>query len=166
MYELTSHVVCGGGFAAQDRSERLSVVPCPASRVAAWDLPHCPEAASAARRLARLVLRGWDVDLEAAEAVLLTVSELVTNAVEHARPPLTLHLACPDGSAAVRVEVSDGGPSATSGDWVASCEPDEHGRGGQIVDFLAADRGTRTGDEHATNWADLALSVETLTGTV
>jgi hypothetical protein len=39
-----------------------------------------------------LLLTQWSVAEDAADSVLLTVSELVTNAVEHARPPLNFGL--------------------------------------------------------------------------
>ncbi|MEC4020569.1 ATP-binding protein [Streptomyces sp. H27-D2] len=68
-----------------------------------------PEAASRARRVAGAFLRSRtpDVDAEFAEAVLLVVSELVTNAVRHAGgASCSLGLAVrPDG---VAVSVADG----------------------------------------------------------
>ncbi len=49
-----------------------------------WTLPGAPASAGHARRLVRRVLSsgGWDVDVDVA---VLLVSEVVTNAVLHAR---------------------------------------------------------------------------------
>lgn len=64
-----------------------------------------PESVAAARRLASDVARSWDLGLLADDLVLV-VSELVTNAVLHARTPLEVTLEqLADG---VRVEVRDG----------------------------------------------------------
>ncbi len=72
------------------------------------DLGNCPETAGRARHLADEFLRGLEpaVQQEAIDAVLLVVSELVTNAVRHAGgPSCSLHLsACPE---AIAVAVSD-----------------------------------------------------------
>ncbi|WP_329392748.1 ATP-binding protein [Streptomyces lydicus] len=73
------------------------------------DLRSCPEGAGRARHLAAEFLRGLEPPLypEDIEAVVLVVSELVTNAVRHAEgPSCALHLsACPE---AIAVAVSDG----------------------------------------------------------
>jgi anti-sigma regulatory factor (Ser/Thr protein kinase) len=70
-------------------------------------LPLEPRTAGAARDLVRTSLADWDL-LALVDDVLLVVSELVTNAVLHARPPLALTLACESG--AVELAVSDGDP--------------------------------------------------------
>ncbi|TJZ44501.1 ATP-binding protein [Streptomyces piniterrae] len=121
----------------------------------AWPLPHRPEAVRAARSIAREVLALWKVTPEVADVAVLVVSELVTNAVEHASPPLTLHLSRVPGDGAVHVEVTDGGPAATEGDWAASCAEGERGRGLTIIDTVAAAHGDHWQTGHATHWADL-----------
>ncbi|MFF8848258.1 ATP-binding protein [Streptomyces sp. NPDC015127] len=88
--------------------------------------------------------------------MLLVVSELVTNAIEHALPPLRLHLAVDEGNHAVRVEVTDGGPAGREGAWAASCEPDEHGRGMKIVDRIALAHGVRVHSNGSLRWAVLS----------
>ncbi|WP_243639799.1 ATP-binding protein [Streptacidiphilus pinicola] len=123
-----------------------------------WTLPHHPEAAGIARRLTLAALRAWNVGEEAANQVVLAVSELVTNAVEHALPPVALHLAQPCGHRLLRIEVTDGGPARQPGAWTSSCEPDEHGRGSMIVDFMAAAHGTRLTGSRTTHWADLPVA--------
>lgn len=89
----------------------------------AWPLSHHPEAAGEARKITKEVLARWKVAEEAADSVLLTVSELVTNAVEHAQPPLNLELSRDPGTRRVHIEVADGGPAATDGDWAAAAVP-------------------------------------------
>lgn len=122
-----------------------------------WALPHRPQAAGAARGIARSVLGGWGVGEEAADQVLLVVSELVTNALEHALPPLVLHLDRV-GEDTMHVEVEDGGPAAVEGAWTASCSDDEHGRGSGIIDLLATAHGAQSYPGGAMHWADLPLT--------
>jgi anti-sigma regulatory factor (Ser/Thr protein kinase) len=124
----------------------------------AWPLAHCPEAVGEARQVAKEVLAQWRVAEEAADSVLLTVSELVTNAVEHAQPPLNIELSRDPGARRVRIEVSDGGPAATDGDWAASCADGEHGRGLTIIDHLTAAHGDCQEPGHVTHWADVTTA--------
>ncbi|MCX5233236.1 ATP-binding protein [Streptomyces sp. NBC_00233] len=97
----------------------------------------------------------FDAELDG-DAVLLVVSELVTNAVEHAAPPLALHLHRERAGSRVWVGVTDGGPAVQEGAWTASCADDEHGRGLTIVDTLAESHGTRTHSSGTTHWARIA----------
>lgn len=50
------------------------------------DLASGPFAVRRGRRYASLVLTDWDVDIDTVDVALLIVSELLTNAVRHARP--------------------------------------------------------------------------------
>ncbi|OKI02127.1 ATP-binding protein [Streptomyces sp. CB02923] len=89
-------------------------------------LENCPEAAAVARDVAGDFLKGLGPppDRDAADAVVLVVSELVTNAVRHTRTrSCTLSLAA--GPGAVTVGVTDSSP-------VPPCErnPDVRGEGG------------------------------------
>jgi anti-sigma regulatory factor (Ser/Thr protein kinase) len=70
-------------------------------------LPSEPRTAGAARDLVRERFAQWDL-VPLVDDVLLVVSELVTNAVLHARPPVTLSLACESGT--VELAVADGDP--------------------------------------------------------
>ncbi|MET7974246.1 ATP-binding protein [Streptomyces mirabilis] len=121
----------------------------------AWPLAHRPEAAGEARKITKRVLTRWRIADETADSVLLTVSELVTNAVEHAQPPLNLDLSRDPGTRRVHIEISDGGPAATDGDWAASCTRGEHGRGLEIIDQLTAAHGDRQEPAHVIHWADV-----------
>ncbi|WP_406053520.1 ATP-binding protein [Streptomyces sp. NBC_01077] len=114
-------------------------------------LDHRPQAVRTARHAAQAVLDEWQV---ASDAVLLVVSELVTNAVEHAAPPLALHLHRERTGSRVWVGVTDGGPVETEGTRTTSRADDEHGP--TIVDTLAETHGTRTHPSGTTHWARIA----------
>ncbi len=85
--------------------------------------------------------------------VVLAVSELVTNAVLHARPPFHLRAACSDKE--VLVEVTDRTllrPRRQRPD-----DDDEHGRGLNIVQVLATSWGTRRAEAGKAVWCAFAL---------
>ncbi|GAA2595037.1 ATP-binding protein [Streptomyces tubercidicus] len=86
------------------------------------------------------------------------VSELVTNAVEHARPPLALHLCRENSGLRVWVGITDGGPSARGGAWTSSCAHDEHGRGLAIIEALAAAHGADRHGGGTMHWARLPVA--------
>jgi anti-sigma regulatory factor (Ser/Thr protein kinase) len=106
---------------------------------------------------ALLVGRGWDDD-HIAEAQLV-VSELVTNAVCHALPPVALHLVVhtapsadgptPARPGSLHIRVTDGGPDLRRTD---SRPADEHGRGTDIVSVLSSRHGSACGG----HWAALS----------
>ncbi|MBD0842176.1 ATP-binding protein [Streptomyces sp. TRM68416] len=104
------------------------------------------------RRLAHDFLARLCVPPSAREDALLIISELVTNAVVHARPPAALRVRC-TRCGALRIEVTDGGshtPRPSRRD-----SEDEHGRGMFIVAALAARHGTVTRERGAMRWAEL-----------
>ncbi|MFJ9969000.1 ATP-binding protein [Streptomyces avermitilis] len=120
-----------------------------------WPLEHRPEAAADARRITRTCLDAWHIDPDGEDAVLLVVSELVTNAVEHAQAPVHLHLHRTEAGSRIWIGVSDAGPAERDGAWTRSCAPNEHGRGLNVVKALAEHHGTHTwqGTGHTTHWA-------------
>lgn len=63
----------------------------------------------------------------------------MTNAVQHALPPVAMSLRRTAGD--VRLEVSDGGPAPQRGEWAAGCDEEEHG--------------SRADAHGITHWADL-----------
>ncbi|MER7403403.1 ATP-binding protein [Streptomyces sp. NPDC000070] len=85
-------------------------------------LPREPESAGAARRLVCVALAAWGLDDLAGDGALI-VSELVSNAVRHAR------------CRSVRVTV-------TRPELREPCTGDESGRGLMLVGALAKDWGT------------------------
>ncbi|MGW7578429.1 ATP-binding protein [Streptomyces sp. NPDC054765] len=65
-----------------------------------------PESAATARRLVRTALAAWDME-ELADDGALVVSELVTNAVRHARSEVIRLVVSRPGPATVRIGVVD-----------------------------------------------------------
>ncbi len=119
-------------------------------------LHHDARAPGTARGIATDTVSNWNVDGDAVDTVALLVSELVTNAVEHAAPPLTLHLHREHVGNRIWIGVTDGGPAASEGSWVSSCDKDEHGRGIDIIEAMADASGVQVADGHVTHWARLA----------
>ncbi|MER5833970.1 SpoIIE family protein phosphatase [Streptomyces sp. NPDC002130] len=122
-----------------------------AFHVAAWDVPPDTAAVAVARKNACRQLTEWD--LEACAFVTeLVVSELVTNAIRHAEPPIELRLIY---DRSLICEVSDG--STTAPHMRRARTYDEGGRGLLLVAQTCQGWGAR----HTTNgkviWAEQAL---------
>lgn len=119
-------------------------------------LKHDRSAPAAARRATRDALAGrsgWHE--ERVYQAMLVASELVTNAVTHARPPITLRLELARSpEERLRIQVTDGGadPARRTPRPAGEC-----GRGLVVVTTLAR-RGGVTDDEasgRSTRWAEL-----------
>jgi DNA-binding NarL/FixJ family response regulator len=118
------------------------------------DLPRDLVSVREARRFVRSTLEQWGAP-DAEDAALLVVSELVTNAITHARSDCRLQLS--RTSAAVRIEVVDGGFGTP--DPLPPSPTGEHGRGMHIVSTLALAWGTEQLDGGGkVVWAELPLS--------
>src|SRR5690242_12551251 len=91
-------------------------------------VPPVPGAVSAVRRRTAAVLADWSVCPHLVEDALLVVSELVTNALLHARPPAVLRLSWVqgEGGRALRIEVTDAGPALPVSRSLIGVDPDEH----------------------------------------
>src|SRR5690606_4543745 len=102
-------------------------------RRAGWEVWRLPDAVGHARRFTARTLRSWGVR-EDADAVLLAVSELVTNALVHTQGPVRLDLT--QTGDRLRVAVSDSSPRTpvkdSSGDWEAT-----GGRGIMLVEAVS-----------------------------
>ncbi|MFD5788550.1 ATP-binding protein [Streptomyces sp. NPDC127037] len=97
-------------------------------------LPRVPESARLARRLVDLALTVWDMD-GARDAAEVVVSELLANAVQHARRDSVRLTVTRLGETRVRVAVVD--LSRTHPTRRAAVADDESGRGLDIVDALS-----------------------------
>lgn len=113
-----------------------------------WDraLPFDPASVPVVRRQIGSTLRSCGVDSTTADDAMLVVTELVSNALRHARPlpSGTLRVRCALRQDVVRIEVTDGGAS-TRPHIVNPPATALGGRGLSIVDELAETWGVRPG---------------------
>ncbi|MEU1514770.1 SpoIIE family protein phosphatase [Streptomyces sp. NPDC005811] len=120
-----------------------------ASRVAIWDVEPDPAAVAETRKNVIARLEAWGLT-DAAFVTELIVSELVTNAIRHAEPPVQLRLI---HDRALICEVSDA--SGTAPHMRRARTYDEGGRGLLLVAQLTERWGTRPGTRGGkTIWAE------------
>jgi phosphoserine phosphatase RsbU/P len=113
-----------------------------------------PAAPGAARKRARTLLAGWEIGDEYAEDVLLVITELVANVVDHAGTAMTVTI--DQYRDTVLIAVSDGGDSPPR--LQPLDDRARRGRGLQLVDALCVRWGTtpvRSG-QGKTVWAEIA----------
>ncbi|NUK37070.1 SpoIIE family protein phosphatase [Streptomyces lunaelactis] len=123
-----------------------------AESVAAFELSLEPREAARARRLVRGQLRAWGL-AEVTETAELLVSELVTNAVRHARGRRAELRLVRAGS--LLCEVADEDHTLPT---LLDARPDgERGRGLRVVSSLAREWGTSRTSDGKTVWFELAL---------
>jgi DNA-binding response OmpR family regulator/anti-sigma regulatory factor (Ser/Thr protein kinase) len=108
----------------------------------------------AAREFVTTVLRGWRTPTGLLDDVVLLVSELVTNAVIHGRPPIELRLRSSGGQ--IVLEVRDCATYLPR--RLRPTPEDEHGRGLQLVALIADRWGTRPTPDGKSVWCVLSLS--------
>jgi anti-sigma regulatory factor (Ser/Thr protein kinase) len=107
-------------------------------------LPDDEGAPTVARRVVRETLTEWELP-DLIDDAALAVSELVTNAFKHAKPPVTLRVSQRDCT--VRIDVTDMRPATTSLVVpVMSEDCDESGRGRGIIAAVS----DRSGTDHPT----------------
>ncbi|WP_233580522.1 SpoIIE family protein phosphatase [Streptomyces triticirhizae] len=121
----------------------------PADRVASWTFPAERRVVREARALVVATLRGWGLEGLAEQAELL-VSEVVTNAVRHARGPVELRVV---RGSTLLVEVTD--PVLDPPRERTATPEDEGGRGLSMVSREARRWGTRRGPAGKTVWFEL-----------
>lgn len=105
---------------------------------AGWAVWRLPDAVMHARRFTARTLRKWQAE-EASDAVLLVVSELVTNALVHTQGPVRVDLMLRGDR--VRVSVSDSSPRAPAKPVIVDWES-TGGRGLLLVEAMAESFGT------------------------
>lgn len=118
------------------------------AQVATWVLPTDPAAVATARSLTNRQLSNWSMDDEAFPTELI-VSELVTNAIRYARPPIQLRLI---HDRTLSVEVSDGSSAAPYLRHARTT--DEGGRGLMLVSQFAQRWGARYEENGKTIWVE------------
>ena len=132
-------------------SPTLADVPSPPDAVVeTFEVPQHPAAVSEARRSLRATLAGWSVSDEVADAAVLCLSELVTNALMHTVGGCSVRVLFDRGVLTLAVRDAGSAPSASVH------LPDEflqvHGRGLQIVDALAQRWGSELDSLGTTVW--------------
>nr|BFD80800.1 SpoIIE family protein phosphatase [Streptomyces sp. Xyl84] len=118
----------------------------PRGDVVSWDLAADPGAPRRARHLVGRQLAAWHLD-DLVDITELLVSELVTNAVRHGTPPITLRLLRLDR---LRCEVSDHGRMLPH--MRLAGPADEGGRGMHIVSMLGCRWGADRTNDGKTVW--------------
>jgi anti-sigma regulatory factor (Ser/Thr protein kinase) len=136
------------GYGAPSELEDLSEA---GARAASLVLDADPRAAGVARRFLRGRLDEWDVGEEAAGVAELCLSELVTNAVVHARTTSVLKVSLDEG--ALTVSVRDRGGVGETPSLVEDDDPLKvAGRGLQLVDVLSDRWGSEQDRDGTTSW--------------
>jgi anti-sigma regulatory factor (Ser/Thr protein kinase) len=113
------------------------------------------EAARAARGFARKTSEEWGLD-KLTDPILQIVSELVTNAVEHAHTPMELRLRRRPGAVLIEVADEDGRLARST----PTSNSDERHRGLVIVQTLSARWGVRPTGTGKVVWAQVANPYE------
>ncbi|MET8509872.1 ATP-binding protein [Streptomyces sp. NPDC004787] len=133
---------------------------CDSDRVLDLSLEHGPLAPSTARHEARPVLAAWGLEEEQIYDTLVVISELVTNAVTYALPPVVLHLCvAAHDTGQIEIAISDGGPQSGPENWAATRPADERGRGTVIISALSDDADpSLDADSLIDQWADLDVA--------
>jgi anti-sigma regulatory factor (Ser/Thr protein kinase) len=117
-----------------------------------WETRPPVDAVPFARDQLARELADWGITAEAGEPALLVATELLTNAVEHARAPIRLTVGLAAGC--VRIEVHDAAadpPQQQPHDLWAP-----RGRGLQLVDGLSRRWGWNPDSDGKTVWADVS----------
>lgn len=112
-----------------------------------WELVP-PGAIALVRARATEELAPSNLPREQVETVLLVITELLSNAVEHGRPPIRLHVTV--SGRWVRVEVQDAGPG---GPQKLPLDPQRlRGRGVQLVEAVSSEWGWMRDPTGKTVW--------------
>jgi CheY-like chemotaxis protein len=132
----------------------LEHLSCRGARSAVFRVGHSPEEIARARRFVAHHGDAWGYD-EILDDALIVVSELVTNAIMHARSACDLCLR--DAERILRIEVTDGGRG--SPELQSPAEDAEHGRGLLLVSAMCEAWGVDTlSDGRKMVWAELTPS--------
>lgn len=145
---VTRAVTRPGSAVCQSAAVR-GAAHCWMGREHAFEVSFAPDKARVRhmRTITAAFLRKWDVGDQLAEHIVLAVSELVANAVQHGHGDVGLRVR--HAAAELRIEVSDGNaelPQLRSAD-----EDDESGRGLFLVAFFSSDWGVS--DDGTMTWA-------------
>jgi hypothetical protein len=133
-----------------DRDVGIGTSPAPPWTMK-WESMPPPSAVRFAREQLTRVLAEWELTGEAGEPTLLVVTELLSNAIDHARAPI--QLAVSRAGESVRVELRD---SVTEPPRLQPHDPwAKRGRGLQVVEALSLRWGWTDEPAGKTVWADV-----------
>jgi anti-sigma regulatory factor (Ser/Thr protein kinase) len=118
-----------------------------------WVVWRLPDAVMHARRFTARTLRRWKAE-EAADAVLLVVSELVTNALVHTQGPVRVDLTLRGDR--VRVSVNDSSPRAPAKPVIVDWES-TGGRGLLLVEAMSETFGSMPVAGGKRVWSEIAV---------
>ena len=119
-----------------------------------WRFPVDPHAPGAARSRVRRACAGWDVEDDAREAAEIVVTELVTNAVEHAASPAVVVVTRDDGTLRLAVRDFDTAPLP---DVRLPGPESARGRGLAMVAALSQAWGVCPHGDGKTIWSELPV---------
>jgi serine/threonine-protein kinase RsbW len=124
-----------------------------------WEVPFTPSAVRSARTNVTVALRRYGVPQNVVDDARIVISELLGNALRHARPiqDAGLVLSLEIGVDSVRLSVSDGG-SATLPTLLHPPDLALNGRGLTIVRTLTREWGVREGIHGNTVFGVLAIA--------
>jgi serine/threonine-protein kinase RsbW len=127
--------------------------------VGTLSVPHDPASAGEVRRQLIEDLQNRHIQVTSIEEAALLVTELVGNAVRHARPLPgdRILVSWRLEASRLQVRVTDGGHAAAEPHLARAGPNDTHGRGLTIVDALAALWGVDTSSGSTTVWAMLPV---------
>ncbi len=144
------------GAEDQTMAQSLDMKPAPdpldVLHRAGMSLDNAPDLPRRVRRFVRQHLEEWAVGSDCVETILLLTSEVITNALHHAAPPLDLTLT--HGTFGVNVDVTDSSrilPEVRHAD-----DDHEGGRGLWLVAALATAWGLTVSAERKSVWFTLA----------
>lgn len=116
-----------------------------------WSIQAGVEGVAAARRRAAEIFSEAELGQDERQVLVLLVSELVTNAVVHGRPPVTMSVDVDRGRTRIEVtDAVDSVPHMRTADRGA-----DGGRGLALVERLATRWGTSIGDDGKVVWLEL-----------
>lgn len=120
------------------------------------DLPPRADSPENARRITESVLRAWSVPVDRHTDIVLLVSEVVSNAVEHAGGASSLQLTLSHSEETLRVALTDGSSIQPT---IRALDHNSHrGRGMQLIEVLSDRWGVEDHHGGKTVWFTLTVA--------
>lgn len=126
------------------------------------DLPPTLVAVRAARRMVLALLAGWEAAAQRGEDVALLVSEVVTNAVEHAGGEASLELELSLSQGWLRVSLADGSSIRPQLRELDPTDSYPRGRGMRLVERIAHRWGSEEHHGGKRVWFELDITASAI----